>query len=227
MAQERPVLRCQHRVRSGASGMTSGVPSVCRTEPARTNPDVQYNSQYAEERVNRSHNPTHLERGTSTCNHDETYRNRPPAYVLRSMVRRRPKTSTHETHAKRNDNTNTRCLNWLMLGALPTSPKPSASPTPSPTCDSWSLVRLCDIRQPTERGRRARTQAAWSFVSRVSRRVRARAGVADERGVTISHRFRSFGARSTPECGTPGCARTQNRQKTGAPDTGHRTGPDP
>ena len=46
------------------------------------------------------------------------------------------------------------------------------------------LVRLCDIRQPTERGRRARTQAAWSFVSRVSRRVRARAGVADERGVS-------------------------------------------
>ena len=154
MAQERPVLRCQHRVRSGASGMTSGVPSVCRTEPARTNPDVQYNSQYAEERVNRSHNPTHLERGTSTCNHDETYRNRPPAYVLRSMVRRRPKTSTHETHAKPNDNTNTRCLNWLKFEARfrDVARTIDIRPTPSPTCDSWCDSATSDNRRSAGAG---------------------------------------------------------------------------
>ena len=164
MAQERPVLRCQHRVRSGASGMTSGVPSVCRTEPARTNPDVQYNSQYAEERVNRSHNPTHLERGTSTCNHDETYRNRPPAYVLRSMVRRRPKTSTHETHAKPNDNTNTRCLNWRKLGALPTSPKPpSASGRPRPRRATLGAT----LRHPTTDGARAPGKNASSLELRI------------------------------------------------------------
>ena len=127
------------------------------------------------------------------------------------MVRRRPKTSTHETHAKPNDNTNTRCLNWLKLGALPTSAETIDIADPVP--DVRLLVRLCDIRQPTERGRRARTQAAWSFVSRVSRRVRARAGVADERGV-----FRTAFARSAR--GPP-----RNAEPPGVPE--HRTGKRP
>ena len=67
--------------------------------------------------------------------------------------------------------------------ASATSPEPSTSGRPRPRRATLGAT-LRHPRQPPERGRRARTQAAWSFVSRVSRRVRARAGVADERGVS-------------------------------------------
>ena len=196
MAQERPVLRCQHRVRSGASGVTSGVPSVCRTEPARTNPDVQYNSQYAEERVNRSHNPTHLERRVRNVRRatmtKRNYRETAPPptsydrWCGEGPKRRPTKRTRSQTIIRTRD-----ALTGVKVRRA--SDVAETIDIADPVPDVRLLVRLCDIRQPTERGRRARTQAAWSFVSRVSRRVRARAGVADERGVfAISHRNGQF-----------------------------------
>ena len=86
------------------------------------------------------------------------------------------------------------------------------------------LVRLCDIRQPTERGRRARTQAAWSFVSRVSRRRSAPVQVLPMSAVFRT--FRSFGARSTRMRNPRVC---QNTEPAKDRSTGHgtpdRTGP--
>ena len=176
MAQERPVLRCQHRVRPGASG----VPSVCRTEPARTS-NIILSTELSTRRRTVAREPNRVQ-SQSPYDNDETA---PPGYDRCTMVRRRPKTSTHETHAKPNDNTNSLTryaltANWLKLGVL----HRSAGPSPNTIADACEDSLGATLRQPTERGRRARTQAAWSFVSRVSRRVRARAGVADERGVS-------------------------------------------